>query len=261
MPARRLLMRKIREILRLKHERGLSHRAIAQACPSAWARFRCICRGRPNKGSAGRCRPSWTTRRSKPACSPVPRRCASGSGPTARTSTASSSATASRLQLLWEEYAQVHPNGYRYTQFCEIYRQWARRLRPSMRQVHRAGEKTFIDFSGKRPTLVDPRTGEVRRVELFVAVLGASSFTYAEATATQQLPDWVDAHTHMVEYFGARPPCGTPTSSRAPSPVPAATSRASIAPTRTSPPTTAPSSYPRGRGNQGTRLRSRGLYF
>ena len=61
------------------------------------------------------------------------------------------------LQLLWEEYAQVHPNGYRYTQFCEIYRQWARRLRPSMRQVHRAGEKTFIDFSGKRPTLVDPR--------------------------------------------------------------------------------------------------------
>ena len=92
------------------------------------------------------------------------------------------------LQLLWEEYAQVHPNGYRYTQFCEIYRQWARRLRPSMRQVHRAGEKTFIDFSGKRPTLVDPRTGEVRRVELFVAALGASSFTYAEATATQQLP-------------------------------------------------------------------------
>ena len=71
-----------------------------------------------------------------------------------------------------------------------------------MRQVHRAGEKTFIDFSGKRPTLIDPRTGEVRRVELFVAVLGASSFTYAEATTTQQLPDWVDAHTRMVEYFG-----------------------------------------------------------
>ena len=66
-------------------------------------------------------------------------------------------------------------------QFCEIYRQWAGRLRPSMRQVHRAGEKTFIDFSGKRPALVDPRTGDVRRVELFVAVLGASSFTYAEA--------------------------------------------------------------------------------
>ena len=71
-----------------------------------------------------------------------------------------------------------------------------------MRQVHRAGEKTFIDFSGKRPTLVDRQTGELRRAELFVAVLGASGFTYAEATATQQLPDWVDAHVHMVEYFG-----------------------------------------------------------
>ena len=106
------------------------------------------------------------------------------------------------LQLLWEEYLAVHPSGYRYTQFCEIYRQWARRLRPSMRQVHRAGEKTFIDFSGKRPTLVDRRTGELQPVELFVAVLGASSFTYAEATATQQLADWVDAHLHMVEYFG-----------------------------------------------------------
>ena len=78
------------------------------------------------------------------------------------------------LQLLWEEYTQVHPSGYRRTQFFEIYRQWARRLRPSMRQVHRAGEKTFIDFSGKRPSLVDRRTGELRRVELFVAVLGAS---------------------------------------------------------------------------------------
>ena len=77
------------------------------------------------------------------------------------------------LQLLWEEYLQVHPSGYRYTQFCEIYRQWARRLRPSMRQVHRAGEKTFVDFSGKRPTLVDRRTGELRPVELFVAALGA----------------------------------------------------------------------------------------
>ena len=105
------------------------------------------------------------------------------------------------LQLLWEEYAQVHPDGYRYSQFCVRYRQWARRLRPSMRQVHHAGEKTFIDFSGKKPSVVDRHTGEIRSVELFVAVLGASSYTYAEATATQQLPDWVDAHIRMVEYF------------------------------------------------------------
>ena len=71
-----------------------------------------------------------------------------------------------------------------------------------MRQIHRAGEKTFIDFSGKRPSLVDRRTGELRPVELFVSVLGASSLTYAEATETQQLPDWVNAHIRMAEYFG-----------------------------------------------------------
>ena len=106
------------------------------------------------------------------------------------------------LQLLWEEHLQVHPSGYRYTQFCELYRQWVKRLRPSMRQIHRAGEKTFIDFSGKRPSLVDRRTGELRPVELFVSVLGASRLTYAEATRTQQLPDWVNAHIRMAEYFG-----------------------------------------------------------
>ena len=106
------------------------------------------------------------------------------------------------LPLLWEEYLATAPDGYRYTQFCARYHQWARRLRPSMRQVHRAGEKTFIDFSGKKPALVDRATGEIRPVELFVAVLGASRYTYAEATATQRLPDWVAAHTRMVEYFG-----------------------------------------------------------
>ena len=71
-----------------------------------------------------------------------------------------------------------------------------------MRQVHRAGEKTFIDFSGKRPQLTDPRTGKAIPVELFVAVLGASGYTYAEATPSQKLPDWVGVHIRMVEFFG-----------------------------------------------------------
>ena len=78
----------------------------------------------------------------------------------------------------------------------------AQKLKPSMRQVHRAGEKTFIDFSGKRPQLTNPRTGEAVRVELFVAVLGASGYTYAEATPSQQLPDWVGVHIRIVEFFG-----------------------------------------------------------
>ena len=112
-----------------------------------------------------------------------------------------------------------------------------------MRQVHRAGEKTFIDFSGKRPMVVDPRTGEARRVELFVAVLGASSFTYAEATESQRLPDWVGAHIRMVEYFGGHDHAVDPRPAqerRHPSlPLRAG---CPTGPTRTSPPpTTAPS--------------------
>ena len=202
MPARRLLMRKIREILRLKHERGLSHRAIAQACAIGVGTVSLYLQRTTQQGLGwplpAELDDAALEARLFPRAAPVRERvrpdCAHIHRELKRDGVT--------LQLLWEEYAQVHPNGYRYTQFCEIYRQWARRLRPSMRQVHRAGEKTFIDFSGKRPTLVDPRTGEVRRVELFVAALGGSSFTYAEATATQQLPNWVDAHTHMVEYFG-----------------------------------------------------------
>ena len=202
MPAQRLLVRKIREILRLRYEQGLSHREVAQACvigPSSVSRYlqRAARHGLgwplpadlDDAGLEARLfrRPAPAPNRARPDCAHI-------HGELKRNGVT--------LQLLWEEYLQVHPSGYRYTQFCEIYRQWARRLRPSMRQVHRAGEKTFIDFSGKRPTLVDRRTGELRPVELFVAVLGASSLTYAEATATQQLGDWVDAHVHMVEYFG-----------------------------------------------------------
>ena len=202
MPAPRLLMRKIREVLRLKHEQGLSHQAVAQACAVGVGTVNRYLRRAAQCGlgwplpaelddSALEARlfrrPAPVPNRAQPDCAHIHREL-KRNGVT--------------LQLLWEEYLQVHPSGYRYTQFCEIYRQWARRLRPSMRQVHRAGEKTFVDFSGKRPTLVDRRTGELQPVELFVAVLGASSFTYAEATATQQLAGWVDAHIHMVEYFG-----------------------------------------------------------
>ena len=201
MPAPRLLMRKIREVLRLKHEQGLSHQAVTRACAvgvgtvNRYLRRAAQCGlGWPLPAELDDAalearlfrRPAPVPNRPRPDCAHIHREL-KRNGVT--------------LQLLWEEYCQVHPSGYRYTQFCEIYRQWARRLRPSMRQVHRAGEKTFVDFSGKRPTLVDRRTGELRSVELFVAVLGASSFTYAEATATQQLADWVDAHIHMVEYF------------------------------------------------------------
>ena len=101
------------------------------------------------------------------------------------------------LQILWEEYRAVHPGGYGYSRFCELFRSFERRLSPTMRQDHVAGDKVFVDYSGKRIAIVDPRTGEIRQAEIFVAVLGASNFTYAEATWTQTLPDWIGAHGRM----------------------------------------------------------------
>jgi transposase len=106
------------------------------------------------------------------------------------------------LQLLHLEHLEAHPDGCGYTQFCTHYKRWRGKQRRSMRQVHRAGEKTFIDYAGKKPHLVDPNTGEIKEVELFVAVLGASNFTYAEATRSQQSYDFQASHVRAFEYFG-----------------------------------------------------------
>jgi len=106
------------------------------------------------------------------------------------------------LELLHLEYLEQHPEGYGYTIFCDTYREWLKRHRLSMRQVYRGGEKMFVDYSGKKPSIIDRETGEVIEVELFVAVLGASSLTFAEATRTQRSPDFIASHIHAFEYFG-----------------------------------------------------------
>jgi transposase len=109
------------------------------------------------------------------------------------------------LELLHHEYLEHHPDGYRYSQFCKRYRRWVGTQRRSMRQVHRAGEKLFVDYAGQHPRVIDPEIGEVRGAELFVAVLGASSFTFAEATWTQQSHDWIASHMRAFEYLGGVP--------------------------------------------------------
>jgi len=115
------------------------------------------------------------------------------------------------LQLLWIEYRDAatarggDARPYQYSQFCDLYRDWRKKLPLVMRQEHRAGEKVFVDYSGKRPVIVDAATGVATDVELFVAVLGASNYTYAEATRSQQLPDWLGAHMRALEYFGCAP--------------------------------------------------------
>jgi transposase len=109
------------------------------------------------------------------------------------------------LELLHLEYLREHPEGYRYTAYCDRYRVWQKRLGLWMRQVHRGGEKAFVDYSGKRPSFIDPATGDRIVVEFFVGVLGASSLTFAEATLTQRVPDFLGSHVRMFEYFGGVP--------------------------------------------------------
>jgi transposase len=115
------------------------------------------------------------------------------------------------MELLWSEYQQAIADGgsgqkpYQYSHFCELYRAYTKKLSPVMRQVHRAGERAFIDFSGKKPRIIDATTGEVTEVELFVMVLGASNYTYVEATRTQSLGDFVGATVRGLAYFGGVP--------------------------------------------------------
>ncbi len=109
------------------------------------------------------------------------------------------------LEVLHLEYLEKEPTGYRYSRFCEYYNEWLAKQRLSMRQQHRAGEKLFIDYSGRRASVVDAVSGEVREAEVYVAVLGASSYVYAEATWTQQLADFVGSTVRALEYIGGVP--------------------------------------------------------
>jgi len=114
------------------------------------------------------------------------------------------------LMLLWQEYKEGEPGGYQYSQFCELYRQWRKKLDRSMRQEHRAGEKFFVDYSGQTVPIVDAVTGEVRDAQIFVGVMGSSNLTYAEATWTQSLADWTGSHVRAFEFLDAVPHCIVP---------------------------------------------------
>jgi len=119
------------------------------------------------------------------------------------------------MTLLWQEYKQAHREaGYQYTQFCQLYRKYERRLNVVMRQSHLAGEKVFVDYSGDGISYIDPETGELHEAQLFVAVLGASNYTYAEVTASQQLNDWIGAHERAMEFFGGVPQVIVPDNAR-----------------------------------------------
>lgn len=203
-------MRQVREVLRLKHERGLSERQIESAVGVGHGTVGAYIRRAEHAGLL------WEEA-SKLSDAEVEARLFEQVGrnePPARAPIdlgwvhMELRRAGVTLELLWSEYQQAVADGgtgrraYQYSQFCELYRSYKKRLSPVMRQTHRAGEKSFLDFSGKKPRLIDPATGESIEVELFVMVAGASNYTYAEATWTQSLADFVGATVHGLEYFG-----------------------------------------------------------
>src|SRR6202165_5910584 len=203
MPGQRLPMRKIRDVLRLSAD-GMSKRKIAASLSiGATAAGDCIRRSRraglswplPENLSDETLErilyppPKVTARdrRAQPDWAPIHRELRRP-GVT--------------LALLWEEHRGAHPDGYGYSRYCELYRAWEGRLSPTMRQTHVAGERMFVDYAGTTLEVVDGTTGEVRVCQLFVAVLGASNYTFAEATFTQRLVDWIGSHVRGLSVFG-----------------------------------------------------------
>jgi transposase len=106
------------------------------------------------------------------------------------------------LELLWQEYKAERTDGFQYSAFCEHYRRWRHHLSLSMRQTHRPGERLFIDYAGQTVGVTDGATGEIHSAQIFVAVLGASNYTYIEATWSRQLPDWIGSRVRALEFFG-----------------------------------------------------------
>lgn len=208
MPQERLSMRKIKEILRLKHVRGFSNRQIAKSCSigrttvanylikaqeagiswplpedltEAELQKRLFPSNKSLHNPALPLKPSWD----------LVHRELQKKGVT--------------LFLLWEEFKYANPDGYQYSWFCREYRLWRGKLDVVMRHTHRAGEKLFIDYAGQTVPIVHPGTGEISQAQIFIAVLGASNYTYAEATWTQSLPDWINSHVRAFEFFQGVP--------------------------------------------------------
>lgn len=204
MPAERLSMRKIKEVLRLKHESCCGNRDIAKSCGIGRTTVSRYLR------RAGRAGLSWPlppyldeTQLERLLFPPAPLPL-TGARPEPDWYLIHQELRRKgvTLALLWEEYKATHALGYQYSWFCDRYREWSGKLGLVMRQDHRAGEKMFIDYAGQTVDVVNPLTGEVKAAQIFVAVLGASNYTFAEATWTQALPDWIGSHQRAFQFFG-----------------------------------------------------------
>lgn len=205
MATERLPMHKAREILRLKWTEARRHRQIARALHVGVGTVSDVVRAATGAGLDWAQVAALSEAELEAALYGRPRRARRTPLPDPAAMDLELKKPGVTLQLLHVEYRERHPDGYGYTQFCEPYRRWKRTQRVVMRQVHRAGEKLFTDFAGQRPHWLDPETGERHEAELFVAVLGASNFTYAEALESQRVPHWIAAHTRALEHCGGVP--------------------------------------------------------
>jgi transposase len=206
MAAKRLSMRKIKEVLRLRAQ-GLSNRAIARGLNIPRTTVR---RYRRRAEEAGLSWPlpeglteSALEARLFPPPAPVGRHLRAQ--PDWKHIHEELRRPGVTLQLLWLEYKEEHPKGFQYSRFCELFREWKGSLDPVLRQEHRFGEKLFVDYAGQTMPVVDSETGEVREAQIFVGTLGASNFTFSEATWSQSLPDWIGSHVRTFEYVGGVP--------------------------------------------------------
>ena len=209
MPGERLSMRKIREVLRLRFAQGLSQRAIGTSLRlSTGAVNACLNRAR-RVGLDWPLPEGLDDHQLEALLYPPPSAVASEQRPVPDWAVVHRELRRPNmtLSLLWEEYrgGEGAQDGFGYSWFCDLYREWVGRLKPTLRQVHTAGERVFVDFAGHTMEVIDGATGEVRRAEIFVAVLGASSYTFAEASWTQSLPDWIAVHVNMLAFIGGVP--------------------------------------------------------
>jgi len=208
MAGKKLSMRKIREVLRLRYDLKLSARQTAKSCNIARSTVSdYLFRAR----NAGLCWPfppemddtALENLLYPPAAQYIPQQ--KRQMPPMDYLHRELKRKGVTLQLLWYEYKKANPQGYQHSQFCELYRRWARKLDPSLRQEHRAGEKLFVDYAGDTIPVINPHNGEIYQAQLFIAVLGASNYTFAEASYSQELPCWIGSHIHAFEYFGGVP--------------------------------------------------------
>src|SRR2546423_4918175 len=207
MPRKRLSMRQVQGVLRLKWAVGLSERQIARSLGLSRPTVAAYVQRAHVAGL------SWPLPEGLDAATLEQRLFPSSSPPVPTTRLVPDWATVHHelkrkgvtLFLLWQEYKAATPEGFQYSWFCQAYRAWASKLNLVMRQSHRAGEKLFVDYAGQSIPVVNGHTGEVHEVALFIAVLGASNYTYVEATWTQSLPDWIGSHVRTFAALGGVP--------------------------------------------------------